>query len=88
MVDKTICSIRPCKKFLYLILVSEMILFICIFTDIPPKEKNISIIIPLIVSFDNREVKKTPFVKSNKPLIIICNNKLGFRMFVKVFPTR
>ena len=44
-----------------------MILFVCICTDIPPKEKKTITIIALIIGFAIRLVKKTPFVRSNIP---------------------
>lgn len=44
-----------------------MILFVCICTDNPPKEKKKIIIIPFVMGFVIRLVKKTPFVRSNIP---------------------
>ena len=63
----TVCSNRPIMKFLYFIKVSAMILFVCMCTDIPPKQKKNIIMMLFVIGFAIRLVKKTPFVRSNIP---------------------
>lgn len=67
---KSVCRIRPIKKFLYFILVSVMILFVCMCTEMPPKEIKKIIISALCMGCVIRLVKKIPLVRSNMPFII------------------
>ena len=62
--------ILPTIKLLYLILVSERILFIWKWIDKDPNEIKIIIKIVLITRLSIREVLYIPLVRSNKPLII------------------
>lgn len=59
--------ILPWKKDLYFIGVSVRILFVCICTEIPPKEIKKIINIPLMVGFVIKLVKNIPFVRSKSP---------------------
>lgn len=58
------------KKFLYLILVSEMILFIWIWIAILPKDIKYNISKALKFILDSIVVLNIPLVRSKRPLII------------------